>query len=76
MPKIVEMKAEKDGHVWVRLEWPSGKESVFLWTDSEKQEALRRERDRCVRAIERLDVLSAMDQAVRDAGMSDDEPAG
>ena len=75
MPKILELKVEKDGHVWARLEFPPGEQGVSLWTHSEKQEALRWERDRCVRAIEQLNVLSAVDQAVRDAGMSDDEPA-
>ena len=77
MPKILELKVEKDGHVWARLEFCPGESSVLLWTDSEMDEARRCERERCVYVIEKLGregLLHRLDELLSSAGISDAEP--
>ncbi len=77
MPKILKLKVDRDGHVWARLEFPVGDEAVSLWTEAEKTEALRAERDRCVYVIEKLGregLLHRLDELLSSAGISDDEP--
>ena len=51
MPKILELRVEPDGHVWARLEFLHGEDSVMLWTESEKNAVLAAERERCMQAI-------------------------
>ena len=55
MPRILELKVDDDGKVWARIpEFPKGERSVTLWTEGEKDDALKAERRRCVSTIEEL----------------------
>lgn len=58
MPRIAELR-EIDGQLWVRIPAAAltfGEEkSVSLWTESEKESALKAERERCIYAITHLD---------------------
>jgi hypothetical protein len=74
MPRILELKVVK-GKLWARIpgfpDGEEGKNGVTLWTEAEKQEVLKCEREKCVHAIEQLGRLNQVDELVRDVGMSD-----
>lgn len=55
MPKILELKVDDDGKLWAQIpSFPTGERSVTLWTEGEKDVAIKAERRRCVSAIEQL----------------------
>ncbi len=55
MPAILELK-KIDGELWARIldDYLDG-EAIVLWTETEKKEALARERRRCITALENLE---------------------
>ena len=54
MPKILEMWSRDDDTLWVRIPTTLLDTPITLWTKAEKEEAFKREREKCIRAIEKL----------------------
>jgi hypothetical protein len=68
MPRILEMK-EIDGKLAVFLDLPvDGEGSVTLWTEAEKQAALKAEREACAVICEEFDTIGDDGFPVRPEG--------
>ena len=59
MPKILEIHTRDDDTLWVRIPSPLKETPVYLWTEDERKDALKAERERCMTAIRQLEPSSS-----------------
>ena len=58
MPLVAEIK-KFEGAIWARIEVDGDEGSVTLWTEDEKHQALKAERERCAQIADDLGALDA-----------------